>query len=97
MNEITEIHRHGKRGSISIKSGDKHAGMMTFEFDGDAKIIIDHTEVEDEFEGKGYGKMLVAKAVEFARENNLKIEPICPYAKTVLKRNPEYHDVLQKK
>ena len=43
---------------------------MTFVFAGTDKIIVDHTEVNDAFEGKGFGKMMVEKAVEFAREKD---------------------------
>lgn len=48
-------------------------------------IIIDHTEVEPEYNGKGIGKKLLYKIVEMAREKNLKILPLCPYANTMFK------------
>ncbi len=67
---------------------------MTFVFAGTDKIIIDHTEVNEGHNGKGFGKMMVAKAVEFAREKNLKIIPLCPFAKKVFEKTPEFKDVL---
>jgi predicted GNAT family acetyltransferase len=39
-------------------------------------------------------KLLVEYAVNYARENNFKITPICPYVKIVIERNKEYHDLL---
>lgn len=67
---------------------------MTFVFAGNDKIIIDHTEVNPGNNVKGYGKKMVAKAVEFAREKNIKIIPLCPFAKKVFDKTPEFRDVL---
>ncbi len=67
---------------------------MTFVFAGPDKLIIDHTEVNEGNNGKGYGKKMVAKAVEFAREKNIKIIPLCPFAKKVFDKTPEFKDVL---
>ena len=58
------------------------------------KFIIDHTGVEAAFGGKGFGKKLVLKAVEFAREKGLKILPLCPFAKKVFNTTDELNDVL---
>ncbi len=45
-------------------------------------------------EGKGFGKKMVTKAVEFAREKGIKILPLCPFAKSVFDKTPEFRDVL---
>ena len=37
---------------------------------------------------------MLAKAVEFARQNNIKIMPLCPFAKSVFDKVAEYQDVL---
>ena len=39
-------------------------------------------------------RQLVMEAVDFARSNNRTILPVCSYAKAVLTRTDEYHDVL---
>ena len=58
------------------------------------KMIIEHTEVDESLEGKGVGKQLVHTAVEYARTHNIKIVPLCPFAKSLLDKMPEWHDVL---
>ncbi|MGZ6539658.1 MAG: GNAT family N-acetyltransferase, partial [Bacteroidia bacterium] len=65
-----------------------------YRMSGPGKMIIDHTEVDERLAGKGIGKQLVAKAVAFARENNIKILPLCPFAKALFNKTPEYRDVL---
>lgn len=67
---------------------------MTYTWAGEQKFIIDHTEVGADFSGQGIGKRLVMAAVGFARENGLKIMPLCPYAKSVFQRYSEIGDVL---
>lgn len=60
-------------------------------------IKIEHTYVYEQLKGKGAGKELVKKVVEFAMNNNKKIEPICSYAKKEFDKNKEYESVLYNK
>lgn len=83
-----------KNGYFHIDVEGKQEAKMTFVFAGEHKIIIDHTEVNPGNEGKGFGKKMVTKAVEWARENNTKIIPLCPFAKSVFDKTPEFRDVL---
>lgn len=85
---------NSKNGFFKVIENEKIAGEMTYVWAGDSKFIIDHTEVFSEFEGKGIGKKLVMAAVEYARANNLKILPLCPFAKAVFERTKEIQDVM---
>jgi uncharacterized protein len=94
MNEETQLKIDGEKGFFYIDVNGKHEAMMTFVFAGKDKIIIDHTEVNSAFNGKGFGKKMVTKAVEYAREENIKIIPLCPFAKRTFDKTPEFQDVL---
>ena len=83
-----------RRGYFEALEGGKEAGKMTYTWAGDSKFIIDHTEVNAEFNGKGVGKKMVMAAVDYARNNNLKIIPLCPFAKSVFDKTEEIRDVL---
>jgi uncharacterized protein len=85
---------HGSKGAFIIKENNERLAEMTYSKAGEHLIIIDHTEVSDALRGKGAGKQLVTAAVSFAREHNLKILPLCPFAKSVFDRTPEFSDVL---
>jgi predicted GNAT family acetyltransferase len=61
-----------------------------------SRVIIDHTSVDDSLRGKGIGGKLVQAAVEWARKDNAKLMPLCPYARSVFDKAPEYADVLAK-
>jgi len=84
----------GKHGQFFIEIDGEELAKMTYTWAGPDKFIIDHTEVDDKLRGKGAGKQLVMRAVEFARENDKKILPLCPYAHSVFKKIPEIRDVL---
>lgn len=71
------------------------AAEMNIIFDGSDRIIIEHTLVSPKYNGRGFGKLMVAKAVEYARQNRVKITPHCEYAKSVFDKTPEYKDVLE--
>lgn len=94
MNEEIQLELTDKNGFFHIDVNGKTEAKMTFVFAGPDKIIIDHTEVNEGNNGKGFGKKMVAKAVEFAREKNIKIIPLCPFAKKVFDKTPEFKDVL---
>ncbi|MFB3387150.1 GNAT family N-acetyltransferase [Flavobacterium sp. LAR06] len=90
INQINDI----RKGYFEAIEDGKEAGKMTYTWAGDSKFIIDHTEVNEGFNGKGVGKKLVMKAVEYARNNNLKIIPLCPFAKSVFDKTEDIRDVL---
>ncbi len=91
--EIQQINDTKKGYFEAIEDG-KEAGKMTYTWAGDSKFIIDHTEVSPDFNGKGVGKKLVLAAVDYARANNVKIIPLCPFAKSVFDKVEEIRDVL---
>jgi predicted GNAT family acetyltransferase len=94
MNEEVQLELTDKNGFFHIDINGKTEAKMTFVFAGPNKIIIDHTEVNEGNNGKGFGKKMVAKAVEFAREKGIKIIPLCPFAKKIFDKTPEFGDVL---
>ena len=94
MSEFIGLEYNEKKGSFYIKVEEKIEAKMTFVFAGEHKIIIDHTEVNAGHNGKGFGKKMVEKAVEFAREKGISILPLCPFAKSVFDKNIELNDVL---
>lgn len=88
--------RDGKKGAFYIEENGVRVGTMSYVFMADNAFIIDHTEVDASQEGKGLGRKLVQAGVDYARENDLKILPLCPYAKKIFEKTPEYEDVLFK-
>lgn len=84
----------GSKGIFYIEEHGEKLAEMTYSKAGETLIIIDHTEVSEKLKGKGAGKQLVQAAVDYAREHTIKILPLCPFAKAVFDKTPEYRDVL---
>jgi uncharacterized protein len=85
---------NGKEGKFFIEQDGSRVATLFYSWAGDDRIIISHTEVDGQMEGKGIGKKLVAQAVKFAREKKVKIVPACSFAKIIFERTPEYSDLL---
>lgn len=82
------------KGFFKAVEEDTAAGKMTYAWAGSNKIIIDHTEVNPDFKGKGIGNQMLMAAVDYARKNKLKIVPLCPFAKSVFDKTEDIRDVL---
>lgn len=83
-------------GKFYIAVDGNELAEMTYVNTGPGNIIIDHTGVDDVLAGKGAGKQMVAAGVEWARKENIKIIPLCPFAKAIFEKIPAYADVLRK-
>ena len=93
--EKIEHERSDHRGAfILIRDGERLA-KQTYTVAG-SRVITDHTDVDDRLRGTGAGKKLVQAAVEWARRENVKLMPLCPFAKSVFDKTPAYTDVLAK-
>ena len=87
-------HEHsGHRGAFFIERDGERLAQMSYTVAG-SRVIIDHTDVDDRLRGTGAGKKLVQAAVEWARKDNVRLMPLCPFARSVFDKTPEYSDVL---
>ena len=53
------------------------------------RLVLVHTEVPAELEGRGIGGRLVTAAVDRAAREGLTLVPLCPFARGWLERHPE--------
>jgi predicted GNAT family acetyltransferase len=44
--------------------------------------------------GRGIAETIVEHVFNYARDNNLKVEPACSYVQTFLTRNEEFNDLI---
>lgn len=82
------------KGAFFIPQDGKHLAEMEYTWAGTDKFIIEHTMVSEELKGQGVGRQLLDRAVAFAREKQIKIMPLCPFAKSVFDKEPSIRDVL---
>jgi predicted GNAT family acetyltransferase len=93
MIEIKQM-KEGTKGYFGAFDDDNEAGRISYTFAGETKMILDHTEVNDAYRGQNIGKRILMEIVEFARQNKIKILPLCPFAKSVFNKIEDIRDVL---
>lgn len=77
------------------EEGRARLGFMDLLQTDSGKLVIKHTEVKPEMEGKGIGRQLLDAVADYSRTNNLKVLPICPFAKNLMDRDPnKYGDLV---
>jgi len=85
--------RAGHKGAFVWEQDGRRLAEMSYSTAG-SRVIIDHTQVDDVLRGKGAGAQLVRAAVEWARAEKVKLLPLCPYARSVFDKTPEFAAVL---
>ncbi|ATD71972.1 MULTISPECIES: GNAT family N-acetyltransferase [Gordonia] len=61
----------------------------------DTERVFFHTEVADEFGGRGLATTLVREALDDARARGLVIVGVCPLVAAFLEKHPEYADAAR--
>jgi len=69
---------------------DGQVSYLEFETDGHGWMTIWHTEVAEKLRGKGIGLELVTTAFQYAKENSLRVDVVCPLAKHLIDKHPEF-------
>jgi hypothetical protein len=73
-------------------AGETLTGIIEYQL-AKQNMIFHHTEVFPEFEGKGIAGKLAQVALNYARDNDFKIQAVCPYIVTYIKRHKEYQPI----
>ncbi len=81
-----------RHGAFFIEKEGRRVAELTYRMTG-ADATVDHTWVDPGRRAGGEAKSLVAAAVQWAREEHMKLVPLCSYVRSVLDKTPEYADV----
>lgn len=84
----------GRKGSFFVEEGAKRIAEMVYVMAGPTKMIIEHTEVDESLKGQGVGVKLLEALVEFVRKEEIKVIPLCPFAKATFRKRKDLQDVL---
>jgi hypothetical protein len=70
-----------------------HKALAAYRME-DGRISFTHTEVPEELEGQGVGKVLVGGALDQVRAQGLKVVPLCSFVRHYMETHPETQDLL---
>lgn len=90
MQKTVSIEREELNGvhEFVLRVDGERLGFLEFTRPDVGVMRIEYVEVDPGLRGTGLGRQLVEKAVAFAREMQLRVVPICGYARTVIQRDP---------
>jgi len=75
---------------------DGQTAWLEFETDDHGWLTLIHTEVPKELRGRGLAEELVTTAFQYAKDNNLKVDLICPVAFHIVQTHPEFQALVGK-
>ena len=58
-------------------------------------FVIAHVGVYPEHRGQGVAGKIVEAALQYARENGLRVIPMCSYAAAYIRRNPQHMELTE--
>ena len=83
----------GSKGRyVLVRNG--HEADLTYSILSPTQIIADHTAVPDALRGTGAGAALVARLVEDALVEGVKIVPLCPFVNRQRRDHPEWAEAF---
>jgi uncharacterized protein len=85
----------GRRSRFELEDNGEIA-YLEFETDSGGWITLWHTEVPPLLRGRGLAGELAKTALEYARDNKLKIDVICPVVADYIEKHPEYRTLVGK-
>ena len=77
---------------FEIHYGDEMA-RLEYRLSGPA-IVYTHTVVPLVLEGHGIAGRLAKEALDYARDRDLSVVPLCPYVADYIEKHPEYADLV---
>lgn len=72
---------------------DGFTSLIEYKESGNQVVLI-HTEVPVELEGKGVGTAIVEKTLEYIEQHKQTLVPLCPFVIAYLKRHPDWNRLL---
>jgi predicted GNAT family acetyltransferase len=76
-----------------VRVDGRRAGLLQYRLHPDLIELV-HTEIYEEFEGRGLGSQLISFALDDAREKGLAVLPFCPFVNDYIQRHPRYLDLV---
>ena len=86
---------NGQQGEFfTLNDAGQRIAEISYVWRNENTIVADHTWVDDCLRGQGVARKLLDVLVEFAREKNIAVIPLCPFAKSVFDKDASIRDVL---
>ena len=90
LDKVEVIHNEaGNRFEVQING---HLSKLDYMQNG-KNFVITHVGVYPEFRGQGLAGKIVDASLEYARQNSLRVIPMCSYAAAYIRDNPQHMEL----
>ena len=93
MSDDITVANAPERLRYELRLGEDVIGFTTYRLVG-RRVVFIHTEVNEEYSGRGLAERLAKFALDDVRAAGKRIVPRCPYIAAYLRRHHEYDDIV---
>lgn len=91
--ELDKVHVNHNSGESRFETTvDGYLSKLDYILDG-KNFVITHVGVHPALRGMGVAGKIVEVSLAYARENNLRVIPMCSYAAAFIRKHPEYAEL----
>lgn len=87
------VARSADRDRYEITVDGRRAGFVDY-LDRGGQRVFHHTEIGEEFGGRGLGSSLIGHALADTEAAGLRIVPVCPFVARHLERHHDFDDLV---
>jgi predicted GNAT family acetyltransferase len=93
MSEDTQVRDNEELSRYEIRVGDAVAGFTDYALHG-TQLDLTHTQVEQQFEGRGIASTLIRELLDDVRRRGLQAMPYCPFVRKFIAEHEAYLDLV---
>jgi predicted GNAT family acetyltransferase len=79
-------------GKYTIAVDGQTVGLAAVADRGNQRVFY-HTEIEEQFGGRGLANIVVGEALEATRADGKRVVAVCPMVAAFIKKHPEFSDI----
>ncbi|MFZ0454729.1 MAG: GNAT family N-acetyltransferase [Ignavibacteriaceae bacterium] len=91
--ELEIQHNKDKKRFFTFVDG--REAYLTYENDSNNVLNFNHTYVPFNLRGRNIAAKVVGHALEYVRENNLKVIPSCSYVRAFIEKNKQFSSLVE--
>jgi predicted GNAT family acetyltransferase len=80
---------------FTVSVDGKRVGLAAFR-DREGQRVFSHTEVDEQFGGRGIATVLVGEALAATRAEGLRIVAVCPLVSAYVKKHHDFDDIVDR-
>jgi predicted GNAT family acetyltransferase len=89
-----DVRDEPSRGRFELLVDGEYAGRADYRV-RDGVVVIVHSEVDEQYRGRGLAGQLVTRTLDLLRSGGTKVKLVCPYYVAWHERHPdEYADII---